>query len=293
MTSRPSRRRASTSSRVTVPFGPDGATVARSTPRSLASLRTGGLASARAVGRRGDRVGDQRRGLRTSAGRDRRGGGHGGLVGALDRPATGPGSNAPWVCALAALAPAATPAVAGPLRARRTGPRSALLRPTRLSPSPPPEARGLERSISTSAAVGSGVRRRPARGRRLVRVADRDDRRADGDRLALGHHQGEHRAGVRRRQLDQRLRGLDLDDDVVDRDDVADLDLPGHDLGLGEALADVGQLELRHAGAPQKLSERSTASSTRSRSGRKSSSIREAGYGVSNPPTRSTGASRE
>ena len=43
----------------------------------------------------------------------------------------------------------------------------------------------------------------------------------------------------------------------------------------------------------QKSRVRSTASSTRSRSGRKSSSIREAGYGVSNPPTRSTGDSRE
>jgi len=34
-----------TSSRVTVPLGPVGGTKARSTPRSLASLRTGGLAS--------------------------------------------------------------------------------------------------------------------------------------------------------------------------------------------------------------------------------------------------------
>ena len=34
-----------TSSRVIVPFGPVPVTVARSTPRSLASLRTGGLAS--------------------------------------------------------------------------------------------------------------------------------------------------------------------------------------------------------------------------------------------------------
>ena len=43
----------------------------------------------------------------------------------------------------------------------------------------------------------------------------------------------------------------------------------------------------------QKASERSTASSTRSRSGSHSSSMREGGYGVSNPPTRSTGDSRE
>ncbi len=38
---------ACTSSRVMMPSGPDGITVARSTPRSLASLRTGGLASGR------------------------------------------------------------------------------------------------------------------------------------------------------------------------------------------------------------------------------------------------------
>jgi hypothetical protein len=37
------------SSRVTTPFGPVGATVARSMPRSLASLRTGGLASGRSA----------------------------------------------------------------------------------------------------------------------------------------------------------------------------------------------------------------------------------------------------
>src|SRR4051794_38885418 len=51
--------------------------------------------------------------------------------------------------------------------------------------------------------------------------------------------------------------------------------------------------QARPAGADQKASERSTASRTRSRSGSHSSSIRLGGYGVSNPPTRSTGASSE
>ena len=76
-------------------------------------------------------------------------------------------------------------------------------------------------------------------------------------------------------QLDQRLGRLDLDDDVVDLDGVAGLDLPGDDLGLGQALADVGQAErsaLPCVALSQYASERSTASSTRSRSGRKSSS---------------------
>jgi len=45
---------------------------------------------------------------------------------------------------------------------------------------------------------------------------------------------------------------------------VADLDLPGHELGLGQALTDVGQQVLGH----QKLIVRSQASRTRSRSGR-------------------------
>ena len=133
---------ASTSARVTVPFGPDGAIVPRSTPRSLASLRTGGLASARAVagevaasGTSAVACGRPPAGIAEVAG----------TAGssAPSKSGEGPGSNAPWVCTLAALAPAATPSVAGPLRARRTAPRSALLRPTRLSPSPPPEARGL------------------------------------------------------------------------------------------------------------------------------------------------------
>ena len=34
------------------------------------------------------------------------------------------------------------------LRGRRVGPRSAFIRPTRLSPSPLPDAAGLDRSIS-------------------------------------------------------------------------------------------------------------------------------------------------
>ena len=55
-----------------------------------------------------------------------------------------------------------------------------------------------------------------------------------------------HLALVGEGQLDDRLRGLDLDDDLVDRDDVADLHVPGDDLGLGQALADVGQLWLGH-----------------------------------------------
>ena len=76
-------------------------------------------------------------------------------------------------------------------------------------------------------------------------------------------------------------------------------DEPLQDLALGEPLAEVGELELGHPPglrrrarpAHQYASDRSTACRTRSRSGRYSSSSRDGGYGVSNPVTRSTGAS--
>ena len=66
---------------------------------------------------------------------------------------------------------------------------------------------------------------------------------ADVDRVALGDEQLADGAGERRRQLDQRLRRLDLDEHVVDGDRVAGRDLPRHDLGLGQALADIGEEE--------------------------------------------------
>ena len=65
----------------------------------------------------------------------------------------------------------------------------------------------------------------------------------DLDRLALGGQQLADRAGERRGQLDERLGGLDLDDHVVDGDGVTGGDAPRHDLGLGEAFADVGEDE--------------------------------------------------
>ena len=67
--------------------------------------------------------------------------------------------------------------------------------------------------------------------------------RTDVDRVALGGEQLADGAGERRRQLDERLRGLDLDEHVVDGDRVAGGDAPRHDLGLGETLADVGEEE--------------------------------------------------
>src|SRR5690606_22271086 len=59
-----------------------------------------------------------------------------------------PGEKAPCTCIWVAAADSVL-GEAEPLRGRRAGPRSAFIRPTRLSPSPPPLAAGLERSISS------------------------------------------------------------------------------------------------------------------------------------------------
>jgi hypothetical protein len=81
---------------------------------------------------------------------------------------------------------------------------------------------------------GLGIRRR---------AADRDDRGPDRDGLTLGGEELADRAGERRGQLDERLGRLDLDEHVVDLDGVAGRDAPLDDLGLGEAFADVRQVE--------------------------------------------------
>ena len=62
------------------------------------------------------------------------------------------------------------------------------------------------------------------------------------------------------------------------------------DLCLDQAFSHIGEAELLDA--HQYPITRSTPSSTRSRSGRYSSSIRDGGYGVSKPATRSMGASK-
>src|SRR5690606_31242475 len=84
----------------------------------------------------------------------------------------------------------------------------------------------------------------PFRSRRPTTGVDRDDRRADLDRDPGLDEQLADRALPRGRQLDGRLRRLDLADDLVDRDGVARLDPPADELGLGEPLTDVGQGEL-------------------------------------------------
>ncbi len=95
--------------------------------------------------------------------------------------------------------------------------------------------------------------------------------------------------GERGRQLHDRLRRLEFDDGLVDRDLVTRRDEPGDDLGLGQALAEVGQDELA---AHASHSQESSAASTRSAVGRWYSSSFGDGNGMSKPAMRSTGAAR-
>jgi hypothetical protein len=52
--------------------------------------------------------------------------------------------------------------------------------------------------------------------------------------------QGYHGSRVGARELDGGLGGLDVHERLIQRDDVAHGDLPGHDLGFDETFADVG-----------------------------------------------------
>ncbi len=101
-------------------------------------------------------------------------------------------------------------------------------------------------------------------------------------------------------QVDDRLRGLDLGDHLVELDAVAGRDLPGDDLRLGETLAEIGQTELsqRHSHQPRSWSEfgrsiaRSIPSRIRSMSGRWNFSSFAGGNGMSKPVTRTGACSR-
>lgn len=76
----------------------------------------------------------------------------------------------------------------------------------------------------------------------------REQRRADRKLRAFLTEPGRHHPSVRAGDLHHRLGRLDLDDRLVDDDGVADVDQPAHDLGLGEPLPEVRQLELEHMG---------------------------------------------
>ena len=72
---------------------------------------------------------------------------------------------------------------------------------------------------------------------------DHRQHRADRDLVADFAGKLEHLARDRAFHLDRRLVGHHVGDLLVLGDRVADLDVPGDDLGLGNAFADVGQLE--------------------------------------------------
>ena len=78
----------------------------------------------------------------------------------------------------------------------------------------------------------------------LSLLADHDEHGPDGRDLALLDEDLEHRPGSRRRDLDRRLVGLHLDQRIVLRDALPLRDEPPGDLGLGQPLAQVRQLEL-------------------------------------------------
>jgi len=104
----------------------------------------------------------------------------------------------------------------------------------------------LGRGLARDRASGIGDRGATAvisDGRGTSAAGHGDDRGSDIHRLALLDEDRRDCPHERRRKFNEGLRGLDLDQHLVDGDRVARLDLPGDDLGLGEALADVREQE--------------------------------------------------
>ena len=177
-----------TSSRVIEPDGPEPVSVDRSTPRSLASLRTGGFASARtSLGSACAADGTSASaGAAAGSGRWSTAGTGDSSAGSTSCDWAPPGENAPCTCSWV-WAPASVLGEAEPRRARRIGPRSALIRPTRDAPSMEPDAAGLDRSMSAGSTCGRSLSPAfwPSRGRGRTRSA-RSTRRRDGCRGATG-----------------------------------------------------------------------------------------------------------
>ena len=270
---------ASTSARVIVPCGPVPVSAVRSTPRSLASLRTGGLAStvtapAAGAARRPTAAADDPGGGR---GRRRRAPSAGGAAAARRRPAR-PGrrmaarragrSRRAWPCgrwrrlADQRRPPAARRAAARCRRAPRRGRRRRR----------PPRARRTRPGWRPRRRRRSPRRLRsgPAAGSVSKVMIDR----ADVDDLARRVVQLRDDAGVRGRHLDGGLGGLHLDDRLVEPDRVADRrratagSRPRSAPRRGRAAGTRHAAGLRRSARHQNASDRSTACRTRSRSGR-------------------------
>ena len=138
------------------------------------------------------------------------------------------------------------PAVAGsavprpPSAAARTS--SAVIRPS--GPAPVTDARSMPSSFASFRTGGVALTPSadPAAAGASTAV-ERHQRLADRDGTARRPVQRGHHPRERRRDLDRRLRGLDLDEWLVQRDGVADLDEPGDDLAFLETLAEVRHRE--------------------------------------------------
>ncbi len=78
----------------------------------------------------------------------------------------------------------------------------------------------------------------------LSLLADHDEDGADRRDRAFLDEDLQHGSRPRGRDLDRRLVGLHLDERLILVDRLPLRDEPARDLGLGEALAEVGQLEL-------------------------------------------------
>ena len=103
--------------------------------------------------------------------------------------------------------------------------------------------------------------------RRPFRELDPDQVGADRQRLAHLAAQRQHRAGHRRRDLDAGLVGHHVGERLVLDHGIARLDMPGDELDLGDALADVGHLDDADAHQPASIARR-IAAPTRSGPGK-------------------------
>ena len=215
-----------TSLRLTTPSGPVGWMLARSRPASLAILRTSGEITATRPGRAGAWALPS---------------------GGLARPAGPARPPGPGGCRLAArLRPAARGGGAtGAAAPSRRGGGGAVADQHAAACLVAASPRYADRRRARAG------RRRRARGSRLVGGGgDGDKRLPDGEGLARLRVQLGDDARVRDGDFHHRLGGLHLRDDLVDRHVVADADAPGDDLGVVEALAQVGQQEVRHRRRP-------------------------------------------
>lgn len=127
--------------------------------------------------------------------------------------------------------------------------------------------------VRTARLAGAVVCGLGFRARLNPRLGDRKQRLTCADGVTGVRMEADDASGVRAGEFDDGLRGLDLDDHLIDVDLIADLDLPGDQLRLGEAFAEVGKDEFARTRIQisthhNSQSQDSSASSTRSTVGK-------------------------